>query len=140
MPGAYTVTFAQSHSVFSFRFQPVNRVSSAVLSCACGHGPISALAETGSFHIPLFHGKRGDSIGLLEKPHRRRRQQSRESPSMIMTLLWRKTTVRPNRQTGFPPASANCWPGWICCISVITICGTLMSSPRQKNMEIFFNF
>lgn len=68
MPGAYTVTFAQSHSVFSFRFQPVNRVSSAVLSCACGHGPISALAETGSFHIPLFHGKRGDSIGLLEKP------------------------------------------------------------------------
>lgn len=68
MPGAYAATFAQPHSVFSFRFQPVNGVSSAALSCACGYGPISALAEAGSFHIPLFHGKGGDSIGLLEKP------------------------------------------------------------------------
>ena len=68
MPGAYATTFAQPHSVFTFRFQPENGVSSAALCCACGYGPISALAEAGSFHIPLFHGKRGDSIGLLEKP------------------------------------------------------------------------
>ena len=58
MPGAYAVTFAQPHSDFSFRFQPVNGVPSTALSCACGYGPISA----------LFHGKGGDSIGLLEKP------------------------------------------------------------------------
>lgn len=68
MPGAYAVTFAQLHSVFSFRFQLVNGVSSAALSCACGYGLLSALAEVGSFHIPLFHGKGGDSIGLLKKP------------------------------------------------------------------------
>ena len=68
MPRAYAATFAQPHSVFSFRFQPVNGVSSAALSCACGYEPISALAEVGSFHIPLFHEKGGDSIGLLEKP------------------------------------------------------------------------
>ena len=68
MPGVYAATFAHLHSVFSFRFQPVNGVSSAALCCACGYGPISALAEAGSFHIPLFHGKGGDSIGLLKKP------------------------------------------------------------------------
>ena len=68
MPGAYAATFVQPHSVFTFRFQPVNGVSFAALSCACGYGPISAMAEAGSFHIPLFHGKGGDSIGLLEKP------------------------------------------------------------------------
>lgn len=43
---------------------------------------------------------------------------------MIMTLLWRKKTVRSNRQTGFLPASASYWPGWTCRISVTTICGT----------------
>lgn len=68
MSGAYAGTVVQLHSVFSFRFQPVNGVSSAALSCACGYGPICALAEVGSFHIPLFYGKGGDSIGLLEKP------------------------------------------------------------------------
>ncbi len=68
MPGAYARTLVQLHSVFSFRFQPVNGVSSTALPCACGYGPISALAEVGSFHIPLFHGKGGDSIGLLKKP------------------------------------------------------------------------
>lgn len=68
MPGAYAVTFAQPYRVFSFRFQPVNGVSFAARSCAFGYGPISVLAEAGSFHIPLFHGKGGDSIGLLEKP------------------------------------------------------------------------
>ena len=65
MPGAYTVTFAQSHSVFSFRFQPVNRVSSAVLSCACGHGPISALAET-AFISPYSTGKGVIPLGYLK--------------------------------------------------------------------------
>lgn len=62
MPGAYAATFVQPHSVFTFRFQPVNGVSFAALSCACGYGPISAMAEAGSFHIPLFHGKGGDSF------------------------------------------------------------------------------
>lgn len=62
MPGAYAVTFEQLHSVFSFRFQPVNGVSFAALSCVFGYGPISVLAEAGFFHIPLFHGKVGDEF------------------------------------------------------------------------------
>ena len=68
MPGAYAVINVQLHSVFTFRFQLVNGVSSTALSCTCRYGPISVLLEVGSFHIPLFHGKGGDSIGLLEKP------------------------------------------------------------------------
>ncbi|SCI18153.1 Site-specific recombinase XerD [uncultured Oscillibacter sp.] len=56
------------------------------------------------------------------RPRKKKRRRNRANPSMTMTLLWRKKTVRPNRQTGFPPALANCWPGWICHISVTTIC------------------
>ncbi|MCQ4762635.1 hypothetical protein [Cloacibacillus evryensis] len=84
MPGAYAATFAQPHSVFTFRFQPVNGVSSAAIFCACGYGPISALAEAGSFHIPLFHEKGGDSIGLLEKPLLAAVKSDTRKPESIM--------------------------------------------------------
>lgn len=66
MPGAYAVTFAQPYRVFSFRFQLVNGVSFAARSCAFGYGPISVLAEAGSFHIPLFHGKGVIPLGYLK--------------------------------------------------------------------------
>ncbi len=59
MPGAYAATFAQPHSVFTFRFQPVNGVSSAAIFCACGYGPISALAEAGSFFISPYSTRKG---------------------------------------------------------------------------------
>lgn len=66
MPGAYAVTLVQLHSVFSFRFQPVNGVSSAALSRACGYGPIYMLMEVGSFHIPYSTGKGVIPLGYLK--------------------------------------------------------------------------
>ena len=65
MPGAYAVTFAQLPRVFTFRFQPENGVSSAALSCAFGYGPISALAEAGSFPPTATRHERRVSILLI---------------------------------------------------------------------------
>ena len=66
MPGAYAATFVQLHSVFSFRFQPVNGMSSAreyeLLGAAERTAKFTAYLEKVVTHAKI------DYLRHMEKP------------------------------------------------------------------------